>query len=167
MADNNTACFIASVKKQTALYNDIRQSAEIMNTAFLEKDAKKAGEAAAKVEELVSAVSEAEKEKNLALDRMAKELSLGPAALSEVLSRLPKNEAAEAEREVLNLLEAVKAAESTNAKNAYLMKNFIEFSEFSSEAKRRIENPKAEIYDGEARVKNEKPAASEKIDRTI
>jgi hypothetical protein len=162
--------FTEAVKKQTRLYAGIKSLIENKAAAIKGGDAKKIEMAAEKEENSISAISRAGEDiKNIfkKLSEAAGCMENKKAVIGDVLLKLNKESAAEVEKALAGLSRAVSGVAGLNARNAYLLKNRLQFAGFSAAAKRKLEQPESAVYGRNGDKKTEKSKSNSSINRTI
>jgi hypothetical protein len=162
--------FIEAVKKQTRLYAGIKSLIEDKASAIKAGDAKKTEMAAEKEENSISAISRAGEDiKNIfkKLSEAAGYAENKKADIGDVLLKLDRESAAEVEKVLAGLSRAVSGVAGLNARNAYLLKNRLQFAGFSAAAKHKLEQPENTLYGRDGAKKTEKSKGNSSINRTI
>jgi hypothetical protein len=162
--------FTEAIKKQTRLYTGIKSLIEKKASDIKDGDAKKMEMAIEKEENMINAISRAEEDIKNIFKKLSEAAGYGEntkTVIEDVLLKLDKEGATEVEKALAGLSKAVSEAAGPNARNAYLLKNRLEFAGFSEAARHKIEQPENTVYGRNGDKKTGKNIGSFKIDRTI
>ena len=162
--------FTETIKKQARLYGEIKGIVESKESAIKAGDAKRIETATLKEENLISAISAAELEMKAIFKKLAEAAGYGKnvkASIGDVLSKSDRGITAEVEKALAALSKAVSSAAGPNARNAYLLKNRLEFAGFSEAAREKIEQTESTTYGRDGGKRTEKSSSTLKVDRTI
>ncbi len=154
--------FVARINDQTGYYkallvllNDQQKLLASGKTdARMEATAKKQ-------EEMIEKISAVEKEKQALLLEFAKETGLEAGTdmtIGPILEKMEKKEAEEIWKALTPLMSAMNEAAAVNSKISRMMKNYVDFSEFSENMKKKLNDKSQVTYtvDGEKKVFEEK-----------
>jgi hypothetical protein len=164
-----TKGFVDAVKKQCELYVRLKQVCVSEQKMLMSKDARGLDDAAKKQEDILMEIHKCEIDKKEFFGKLAvnEGLKYTPELkLQDVLSKAGDGDALEIERETTKLILLMKESSVLNATNARLMKVFLDFTEFTTGLKARLENPVQPMYSSGGIINNaqlKKPQFDQKI----
>jgi hypothetical protein len=161
--------FVAAVKNQFELYGRLKALSSAQMKILSSKSTQGLDEIIKNQDNIISEIRRNENEKKTLFEKMALDCGLKYTAelkLQDVLLKAGHNDAAEIESETAKLLMAVRENAELNMNNARLMKNFLNFTEFTADMKARMENTVQPLYTPEGIIKSnteKKPKFDQKI----
>ena len=160
--------FINAVKKQEALYRELKEALNQEEKALSNKELGSLDSIILREEELLKKVESSEAEKKSALDALVAAAGLPVGSdVRDVIAQIGA-EGAAIEKALIGLIEAVKPVHAVNSKNAHVLKNFLDYTGFIKEAKEKMGNPGTTTYNSKGYKKEEKPVHSvANIDKKI
>ena len=88
--------------------------------------------------------------------------------LSDVLGKIDKEDASSIEKAVTGLIDAVKKIDDINAKNTHMIKNYLEYLDFTKQMKDKLDKPaEATTYAPDGRKTTDTAPKGPSIDKTI
>ncbi len=164
-----TQAFVAAVKKQCGLYVRLKQAAVSEQKVLASKDGRGLDEIAKKQEDILKEIHGYEVEKKTLFEKMAADEGFKytpELKLQDVLFKARDAEASEIEMETAKLIILMKENALLNANNGGLIKNFLNFREFTAGLRSRMENPVQQTYTPGGLVNNVREKQS-KFDQKI
>lgn len=161
--------FLIGVKNQCELYTRLKQLELSRNTILISKDSRLMEGLVKKQEEIISEIRKIETEKKLIFEKIAGSLGLKftpDLKLQEVLAKAGAQDAAEIERVMVILIGLMRETMAINSNNMKLMKNYLDFADFSAGLRAKAGNQVQSLYTQEGVVNNKqnvKPKFDEKI----
>jgi hypothetical protein len=162
--------FIEILNKQAVLYNELEDTIKIESEAIAGKDLKVIDGIVKKEENAIEKIKALEKEKNVLFEGLEERAGFrknSGAKIKDVLSKLGGGEAAGIEKALAALIDTVKKVDAVNAENVHLLKNFIEYAQFSKILRDKIKEPEQVTYNQSGGKKTEKAQEGPRIDRQI
>ncbi len=133
---------IKIIKSQIEGYKKLKGVIVEENKVLLGKDIKGVEEIAKKEENIVTEIKKDEKEKHSLLRQIKEDLKLNndrTITLVDMLAKMDKEEAKEIENAIVELINVVKDFETTNRSNIHMIKNYLEYTDFTRKIKERSE----------------------------
>ena len=162
--------FIKNIKRQAVLFSGLKDS--VLKEQQMLKTGKTDGldEVVKKEEEITGKIKQLEDNKYTLLNEMADGAGVEKKRnikLNDLLEKMNKSDAGEIRKAVEELMLEVKEIGGVNSENTHMLRNYLDYANFSQETQQKIKNPRQIVYTPDGAKKSKTAPRRSRIDTTI